>query len=168
MITMLLGTVVGTIFGAIPGLTGSIAISILLPVTFYLDVMPSMALLIGVYVGGSFGGSIPAILIGVPGAPESGITVLDGMPMAKKGLSGKALLTALYSSCIGNLLSGVLSIVLVVGIAKLALKIGSTEFVGLLLFSLILISTIGANGKWKRGLLAALPLTITTFSTVCS
>ncbi len=151
---MLLGTVVGTIFGAIPGLTGSIAISILLPVTFYLDVMPSMALLIGVYVGGSFGGSIPAILIGVPGAPESGITVLDGMPMAKKGLSGKALLTALYSSCIGNLLSGVLSIVLVVGIAKLALKIGSTEFVGLLLFSLILISTIGANGKWKRGLLA--------------
>lgn len=151
---MVLGTVVGTIFGAIPGLTGSIAISILLPVTFYLDVMPSMALLIGVYVGGSFGGSIPAILIGVPGAPESGITVLDGMPMAKKGLSGKALMSALYSSCVGNLLSGILSIVLVVGISKLALKIGSTEFVGLLLFSLILIATIGSNGKWKRGLLA--------------
>lgn len=151
---MFLGTIVGTVFGAIPGLTGSIAISILLPITFYLDVMPSMALLIGVYVGGSFGGSIPAILIGVPGAPESGISVIDGMPMSKKGLSGKALLTALYSSCVGNLLSGILSIVLVVSIAQLALKIGSTEFVGLLLFSLILIATIGSNGKWKRGLLA--------------
>lgn len=151
---MFLGTVVGTIFGAIPGLTGSIAISILLPVTFYLDVMPSMALLVGVYVGGNFGGSIPAVLIGIPGAPEAGITVLDGLPMSKKGLSGKALMSALYSSCMGNLLSGVLSVVLVVAIAQLALRIGSTEFVGLLLFSLILIATIGSNGRWKRGLLA--------------
>ena len=91
ILMMVIGTTIGAVFGAIPGLTGSIAIAILLPFTFYLEAPIAMALLVGVYVGGSFGGSIPAILISTPGAPEAGMTVLDGAPMARKGLSGKAL-----------------------------------------------------------------------------
>jgi putative tricarboxylic transport membrane protein len=98
---MFAGTTLGAIFGAIPGLSGSIAIAIFLPLTYYTDTIPALTLLVSIYVGGSFGGSIPAILIGTPGAPEAGITVLDGTPMAKKGLSGKALKTSLYASCAG-------------------------------------------------------------------
>ncbi len=155
ILMMVAGTALGVTFGAIPGLTGGIAIAVCLPLTFYLDVYPAMALLIGIYVGGSFGGSIPAVLLGVPGAPEAGITVLDGAPMSKKGQSGKALLTALYASCAGNFLSALITIVMLMGVSKIALMIGPAEFVGILFFSLVLIATVGSSGNSVAGLLAA-------------
>lgn len=151
---MFAGVAVGVIFGAIPGLTGGIAIAILLPVTFYLDPLPSMALLIGVYVGGSFGGSIPAILFGTPGAPEAGITVFDGYPMAKKGQSGKALKTALYASAAGNFISSLITIVMIMGVAKLALMMGPSEYFTVVVFSIVLIATVGSKSSWVKGLLA--------------
>ena len=76
-----LGTVIGLIFGAIPGLTYTMALSLVLPLTFGAATMPAIALMVGTYVGGMTGGSVSAILIGVPGTPSAAATVLDGYPM---------------------------------------------------------------------------------------
>jgi putative tricarboxylic transport membrane protein len=150
------GVAVGTLFGAIPGLSGAIAIAIFLPISFYLDPLPAMALLIGIYVGGSFGGSIPAILIGTPGAPEAGITTFDGAPMAKNGFAGKALKTALYASCAGNFLSSLTTILMMTGLSKLALMLGPAEYCTVVLFSIVLIATIGSKNNWVKGLFAVM------------
>lgn len=151
---LFLGVVIGTIFGAIPGLTSGIAIAIVLPFTFYLDVVGGMALLAGIYVSGTFGGSIAAILFGTPGAPEAGVTVLDGYPLAQKGYPNKALHTALYASTLANVLSSFVMIILSMAIASLALLIGPPEFFAIILFSLVLISTMGAGDAWHKGLIA--------------
>lgn len=150
------GVAIGTIFGAIPGLTGAIAIAIFLPMTYYMNSMAALALLIGIYVGGSFGGSIPAILIGTPGAPEAGITTFDGAPLAKSGKGGKALKTALYASCAGNFLSSITTILMMSALAKLALALGSAEYCSVVLFSIVLIATIGSKGNWIKGLFAVM------------
>ncbi len=148
------GVTVGVIFGAIPGLTGGIAIAIVLPLTFYMDAVQGLALLSGIYVGGTFGGSIAAILFGTPGSPEAGITVLDGYAMAQKGYPGKALDTALYASSFANILSSFVMILLSVGIAMFALLVGPAEYFSIILFSLVLISTLGMGDVWHKGLLA--------------
>lgn len=148
------GVFMGVVFGAIPGLTGGIAIAIVLPFTFYLNAVEGLSLLSGIYVGGSFGGSIAAILFGTPGAPEAGITVADGYPLAQKGFPGRALDTALYASAFANVLSSLIMIVLAVGIAAFALLIGPTEYFSIILFSLVLISTLGMGAAWHKGLIA--------------
>ena len=79
-----LGTVIGLVFGAIPGLTYTMALSLVLPLTFGAAAMPAIALMVGTYVGGMTGGSVSAILIGVPGTPSAAATVLDGYPMRQK------------------------------------------------------------------------------------
>ena len=80
-----LGTVIGLIFGAIPGLTFTMALSLALPLTFGMAAMPAIGLLVATYIGGMTGGSVSAILIGVPGTPSAAATVLDGYPMRKSG-----------------------------------------------------------------------------------
>ena len=65
-----LGVIVGLVFGAIPGLTYTMALALVLPLTFGLDPMTAIALMLGTYIGGMSGGTISAILIGVPGTPS--------------------------------------------------------------------------------------------------
>lgn len=152
LLLMFGGVILGAIFGAIPGLSGSICIAIMLPVTYTMSAVPALAFLVGIYVGGIYGGSISAILFGTPGAPEASITVCDGYPMAKKGLGQKALNTALYASAVGNLLSSFIMISLSVLIARFALMIGAPEYSAILLFSLVLIATVGSMESVAKGL----------------
>ena len=77
-IAILIGLLAGIIIGAIPGLTADIAIILCLPITYSMDPIPAMLLLLGLYCGGTYGGAITAILINTPGTPSSAATVLDG------------------------------------------------------------------------------------------
>lgn len=156
LVLMLGGVILGSVFGAIPGLTGSICIAIMLPLTYGMDAVPAMAFLVSIYVGGSYGGSIAAILFGTPGTPESSVTVFDGYPMTQKGQAQKALKVALYSSAVGNLLSSLIMIGLSVVIAQFALMIGAVEYTAIILFSLVLIATVGSKGSVVHGLIITL------------
>lgn len=88
---MLIGTVAGLIIGALPGLTGNMAIALMVPVTFSMEPTAAIAFLVAIYCSSIFGGSISAILLGIPGTISSFATTLDGYPMAKKGQAGRAL-----------------------------------------------------------------------------
>ena len=85
LLVILVCTIVGIIFGAIPGLSGGLAVSLLLPLTFGMDDTLSFAMLIAVWVGGISGGFISATLVGIPGAPASIATCYDAYPMSQKG-----------------------------------------------------------------------------------
>ena len=78
------GTFAGIYVGAIPGLSVTMAVSILISFTFSWDVYPALALMIGIYMGGVYGGSRTAILLNIPGAPSAIATAMDGFPLAQQ------------------------------------------------------------------------------------
>lgn len=144
-LALFIGIVVGVIAGAIPGMSATMAVALTLPFTFSLQPITGILLLLGVYKGGIFGGSIPAILIKTPGTPASSATVLDGYPMAENGQAGKALGMALYASCTADLMSNLALILFAGWLASFALSFGPPEFFTLILFSLTIIA--GVSGK---------------------
>lgn len=154
VIALFIGVVVGTIVGAIPGMTPTTGVALTLPFTFYLNPVTGILLLLGVYKGGNYGGSIPAILIKTPGTPAAACTVLDGFPLANAGQANKALHVALYSSCVADLLSNISLIFFAQFIASYALRFGPPEFFTLIFFSLTIIA--GVSGKsLSKGLVSA-------------
>jgi putative tricarboxylic transport membrane protein len=135
----ILGVVVGIVFGAIPGLTATLAIALLVPVTFLMAADQGMIMLGGVYAGAIFGGSISAVLLNIPGTPASIVTGWEGFALARQGKAPLALGLAALSSGVGGLASGVTMLLVTPLLASLALKFGPAEYVALLLFSLAIV-----------------------------
>ena len=67
---IIVGVFTGICIGALPGLTATMGVALVLPLTFGMDAIPGILLLIGVYVGAIYGGSISAILLRTPGTPD--------------------------------------------------------------------------------------------------
>ncbi len=144
-----IGVLGGIVVGAIPGLTATLAISLLIPFTFGMDPVPALIMLIGIYCGGIYGGSITAILIHTPGTPGAAATVLDGYPLAQQGKAGKALGIAVIASFIGGTISAVIMIFLSPIISSWALKFSSAEYFSLALFGLTVIFSISEKSILK-------------------
>jgi putative tricarboxylic transport membrane protein len=159
---LFIGVAIGTVAGAIPGLSATMAVALTLPFTFSMTPITGILLLLGVYKGGIFGGSIPAILIKTPGTPASSATILDGYPLAEKGQAGKALGMALWASCTADLISN-LSLILFAGwLASFALSFGPPEFFALILFSLTIIAGVSGESLLRGTLSAMLGLLLAT------
>jgi putative tricarboxylic transport membrane protein len=148
------GLIIGIVIGAIPGLNVPLAVALALPFTFALPPLAGLAMLIGIYKGGTYGGSISAILINVPGTPAAAAAALDGYPMARQGKPGKALKTSLYSSVIGELISDLALIALAIPIAVVALAFGPAEYFAIAVFALTIIGLV-SGPSLLRGLIAA-------------
>ena len=144
-----LGAIGGVLIGSIPGLTATMGIALLVPFTFGLDFLPGVAMLLGIFCGGMYGGSIAAILIHTPGTPAAAATVLDGYPMAQKGEAGRALSIALFASFCGGIIGALLMTFLAPPISTLALKFGPGEFFMLAMFGLSVIISISGKSLTK-------------------
>lgn len=145
------GLFLGMLIGALPGLTTVMALAVLLPLSFFLDPLIGIPFLIGVYKGGVYGGSIPAILLAIPGTGAAMVTTLDGPALTKKGKARKGLEMALYSSAIGDFSSDIVTILLIGPIALIALMIGPPELAAVLVLSLIVVSAT-SRGSFVKGL----------------
>lgn len=156
------GMLMGVVVGAIPGLTGTMAVALALPFTFYMDPITGIILLVGIYKGAIYGGSISAILIKTPGTPAAACTVLDGYPLAQKGQARKALDMALYASCVADFISNISLIFFAGFIASFALRFGPPEFFLLICFSLTIIAGVAGKSLIKGLISAALGLLLAT------
>tara|TARA_R110002110_G_scaffold216406_8_gene430427 strand:+ start:3099 stop:4589 length:1491 start_codon:yes stop_codon:yes gene_type:complete len=148
------GVAIGIVVGALPGMSGTMGVALALPFTFYMQPVSAILLLLGLYKGAIYGGSISAILINTPGMASSACTVLDGYPMARAGKAGKALKMALYASCIADFISNLALILLTGLIAGFALRFGPPEFFSLICFSLTIIAGV-SGASVIRGLVSA-------------
>ncbi|MCK5249284.1 MAG: tripartite tricarboxylate transporter permease, partial [Spirochaetaceae bacterium] len=153
LLVVVIGLFIGITIGAIPGLNVPMTIALLLPITFYMQPVAGLTLLMGVYKGGTYGGSISAVLINTPGAPAAAVTCLDGYPLAQQGKAGKALKASIYGSVIGEFISDIVLITLAAQIARIALKFGPHEKFSLVVFALTTIAMVSSNFKIK-GLIA--------------
>ncbi|WP_319412602.1 tripartite tricarboxylate transporter permease [uncultured Cohaesibacter sp.] len=155
------GTLGGLIIGALPGLTATMGVALLIPLTFGMDPMVGLNMLIGIYIGGIYGGSISSILLRTPGTPASAATLLDGYPLAQKGQAGKALGMATISSFVGGILAAFVLASLAPQLAAVALKFGAPEYFALALFGLTIIASL--SGSILKGAVAgALGVLIST------
>ena len=133
------GMILGMLVGALPGFTTVMAMAIVLPISFFLDPIVGIPFLIGVYKGGIFGGSIPAILVNIPGTGASVATTLDGPALTRKGQSRKGLEIALVASAVADFLSSFGTILVIGIIAMIALMIGPPEIAAVLILSMLVI-----------------------------
>ncbi|MBW2308558.1 MAG: tripartite tricarboxylate transporter permease [Deltaproteobacteria bacterium] len=156
------GVTLGITVGAIPGLTGNMAVAILLPITFYIPPWVSIPMLVGIHKGSIYGGSISAILLGVPGTPAAAATMMDGFALAKQGKGKKALKIALYASVMADTLSDLVLIFVCVPLASVALKFGPPEYTALILFALTIVAAISGDSLIKGLASGALGLLVAT------
>lgn len=148
---MIAGTGAGIIIGAMPGLGSVLAITLALPLTFVLTPQAGITLLLGLYCGSVYGGSISAILINTPGTPQSAATLFDGYPMMKKGQGGLALGWATTASFIGGILSTIVLIVAAPLLARIGLKFGPVEYFALGLFALTCVVSVSQDDLLRGG-----------------
>jgi putative tricarboxylic transport membrane protein len=148
------GVAIGVIVGAIPGMTSTMGVALTLPFTFSMPPVTGILLLLGVYKGGVYGGSIPAILVKTPGTPAASCTILDGYPLAQKGEAGKALDMALYASCFADLVSNLSLIMFAGALAMLAQRFGPPEYFTLIAFSLTIIAGVSGD-RLSKGFISA-------------
>ena len=144
-----LGALGGVLLGAIPGMTATMGVALLIPFSFGMDLIPSIGLLLGIYCGGMYGGSISAILIHAPGTPSAAATLLDGYPMCQKGQAGKALSIAMFASFCGGVLGALIMTFLSPLVARVAMKFTSAEMLMLAFFGLSVIVSISGKSIAK-------------------
>lgn len=155
LLLMLVGTFGGLIIGALPGLSAFTALAIMLPFTYGMNPVSGICFLIAVYVGGSSGGLISAVLLGIPGTPSSIATCFDGYPMAQQGKAKTALSAAIISSFVGGIFGAVVLSFVGPYIAQVALKLSSYDYFGIILFALTTVSSL-AGKSMVKGLIACL------------
>ena len=161
LLPLAIGTLAGIVGGALPGVTITMTIIVVLPFTFGLDPLQGLAAMTGVYVGGSAGGLVTAVLLGLPGTPSAIATTFDGHPMAKKGEPGRAIWIGIWASFFGGLLGGVFLIAATGPLARIALQFGPWEFFSLFILALSMVAGLVESSLVKGLLSGALGCVVT-------
>ncbi|WP_295047741.1 tripartite tricarboxylate transporter permease [uncultured Paracoccus sp.] len=146
-----IGVLLGTLVGVIPGIGHLAAMSLLFPLTFYLDPTTALIMLAGIWYGSSYGGNTASILLNIPGSPANAVTCLDGYPMARQGRGGVALLMTTLASFTGGSIGILLLMAFAQVIAGYALQFSSAEYFSLMVLGLVAASTI-SEGSAVKGL----------------
>lgn len=128
MMWIMVGVLAGLLVGVIPGLTATVAIALLVPLTFSLDPLHSLLMLTGIFSGSMYSNSITSITLRTPGNPAGAVTILDGYPLALKGQAGRAVGLACWASVIGGLLGVIALTFLAPPLAAIALRFSPAEY----------------------------------------
>lgn len=152
---IIFGVTLGIVFGAIPGLSATMALALFLPITYSMDPVTGIVLLVALYIGGISGGLISAILTRIPGTPSSVATTFDGYPMTMRGEGAKALGVGIVFSFIGTILSTIALIFISPWLAKIAIQFGAYEYFAVAVFSMTMMC--GLSGKsMVKGLMSGI------------
>lgn len=151
LLLLFMGTALGVLVGALPGFSSPMAIVVLIPLTYPMEPLPALLIMMGVYVGTKLGGSFPAILLRTPGTPAGACTALDGYPMAQRGEAGRALGYATMGSTFGGLFGWILAVTCVPLLSKVAVKSSNADIALIGVMGLIMVSAF-VRGSTLRGL----------------
>lgn len=163
IVMCLLGVLLGIVLGAIPGLSGSLAIIIMMPITFKMDASVAIAVMVSIWVGSCSGGFISAVLLGIPGTPSSLATCYDGHAMTMKGEVTRALSIGTVSNFLGTVPSLIIAMIACPFISKFAVKMSAWEYFSLGLMAISMIVGMTKGNKFKGFLSAGIGLLLTQF-----
>jgi putative tricarboxylic transport membrane protein len=155
LFNVLWATFLGIVIGALPGLTATMGVALLTTLTFSMPHTEAIMVLICIYVGAIYGGSRSAILLNIPGTPASAASTLDGYPLARQGLAGRAMGISTSGSWLGTLF-GILCLALLTPVlSELSLSFQSFEFFWIAIFGVVIAGTL-AGGDPLKGYLAGI------------
>jgi len=155
LFAIFVGTISGIVIGGMPGLTATMAVALLIPITFSFSPLIGLAIMGGVYAGAMYGGSIPAILLSTPGTPAAAATALEGYPLTQQGKGGLALKVSVVASFIGGTFSVIVLLAIAPVLADFALKFGPAEYFLLALMGLTGVVSV-ASGGLAKGIISGL------------
>jgi TctA family transporter len=162
LVPWLLSMAFGVLVGGTPGLTATMAVALIVPVSYYMEPLAGLAMILGVSFTSIFTGDIPATLLRIPGTPASGAAVLDGYELTKQGKGILALTLDLLCSALGGLIGVILLILVAPPLASFALKFTNFQYFWLGVFGLSMSAAL-SSGKPVYGVLsAALGLLVST------
>lgn len=162
LLWIVVGLILGMIAGALPGVGSSLGMAIVLPLTLPLSPVNAIVLLVSMYSGAMYGGSIPAILVNVPGTGAAAATTFDGYPMSRQARAVDALSMAATASSMGGFLTVLTLLLISPLLIEVVLLFGSPENFLMAVLGLAMI-TIVARGSIVKGLVAgAFGLMVTT------
>ncbi|GGD16358.1 tripartite tricarboxylate transporter permease [Nocardioides daphniae] len=144
-----IGVLLGTFVGVLPGIGPAMALALLLPVTYGLDVTQALIMFAGIYYGGMYGGSTTSILLNTPGESASVMTAIEGNKMAKRGRAAQALATAAVGSFIAGTIGTLLVAFFMPTLAEQAVKIGAPTYFAIMLLSMVLVSSVLGASKLR-------------------
>jgi TctA family transporter len=154
LIFLIFGVMVGLAIGLLPGIGGLTGFALLVPFTYTMDPYAAFAMLLGMASVITTSDVIPAVLFGVPGHAASQATVLDGLPMTKRGEASRALSACYTSSLMGGLIGAVMLAVSLPLVRPFVLSIGTPEMLGLTIFGVSMVAALSGNAP-LRGVVAA-------------
>ncbi len=147
----LVGTTLGILWGAMPGLTTTMAMALLIGLSTGMEQSTAIMFMLGVFTGSVFGGAISAVLINIPGTPDSVPTMIEGHPLAMRGEGGLVLGTAIAASFLGNWIGIILMIAFIPLILKIALSFRSWEMFLLAMWGIAICGTMAAGKRPLKG-----------------
>ena len=154
LIIVAIAVLLGLIVGAIPGLTGTMALALLINLTYKLPSDQAVAFMLGVYVGAVSGGLFSAIMLNIPGTPNAAASSLDGYTLAKQGKGGKALFGGVFASCLGTLISCLIMLIATPFLSQIALKFGKWEMFLLAIFGITICGNLSVDCSPLKGWIA--------------
>ncbi|QDY70824.1 tripartite tricarboxylate transporter permease [Qingshengfaniella alkalisoli] len=156
------GFLLGLFFGAIPGLTATLAIALLLPFTFGMEVTNALVMVMSIYMAGIYAGSITGITVNIPGAPSGAITSLDGHALMKQGHGAQALGLDAFASSIGGMIGALVLMLLAQPISQVALLFKTPDKFSLVLLAVVTVTIVARGSIWKAATATCLGLMIST------
>lgn len=162
LLFLIVGLAIGIVVGALPGVGPLLGVIMAIPFTFYADPVTAMALLIGIYQGGSYGGAVAATMIGIPGTPMAAATMLDARPMALAGRASEAVTLSTIGSTVGGVISAIVLIAVAPQLAAIALRFGPAETAAFALLGLTALGALSGGSPLKGWAMGFLGLFIAT------
>jgi putative tricarboxylic transport membrane protein len=153
---------IGIVIGALPGLTATMGVALLTTLTFGMGPNVAMMVLVCVYVGAIYGGSRSAILLNIPGTPASAASTLDGYPLARRGLAGRAMGISTAGSWLGTLFGAMILALFAPTFGEFALQFGSYEMFWVALFGIIIAGSLSGGDALKGYIAGFLGLFVAT------
>ena len=156
------GYLLGLLFGAIPGLTATLAIALLLPFTFAMEVTNALVMVMAIFMAGIYAGSITGILVNIPGAPSGAITTIEGHALMKRGDGAKALGLDALASTIGGMIGALVLMFIAVPMSQFALMFRTQDKFSLVLLAVVSVVIVAKGSIWRSVVTLTLGIMIST------
>lgn len=143
------GFLMGLLFGSIPGLTATLAVALLLPFTFAMELTDALVMVMGIFMAGIYAGSVTGIIVNIPGAPSGAITTMEGHPLMKRGEGAKALGLDAFASSVGGMLGALVLMFIAVPMSQFALLFQTPDKFALVVMAVVSVVIVAKGSIWK-------------------
>lgn len=156
------GFVMGLVFGAIPGLTATLAVALLLPFTFAMELTNALVMVMAIFMAGIYAGSITGIIVNIPGAPSGAITAVEGHAMMKRGQGARALGLSAFASSVGGILGALVLMFVALPMSRFALMFQTPDKFALVVLAVVSVVVVESRTIWRSVVSLTLGLMIST------